>query len=255
MPFTKVQPEKLSSAVVSQIELLILRGVLRPGERLPSERDLADRLGVSRPSLREAISELQAMGLLASKAGSGVYVADVLSSAFSPALAGLFGKHTEAMLDYITFRRDVEALAAERAARFGSESDLKVIQTALDRMAGNGDTNPATDAQLDAQFHSSIIEASHNVVMLHVMRAMFGLLSDGIFYNRQVMFGQSTTREALLAQHVAINEAIQARDPAAARKAMEAHLNFVEQALMDQFKTEHHETIARQRLAHEAEMR
>ncbi|MEL7026007.1 MAG: GntR family transcriptional regulator, partial [Pseudomonadota bacterium] len=64
MPFEKVQPEKLSGAVVRQIELLILEGVLRPGERLPAERELADRLGVSRPSLREAISELQTKGLL-----------------------------------------------------------------------------------------------------------------------------------------------------------------------------------------------
>jgi GntR family transcriptional repressor for pyruvate dehydrogenase complex len=59
MPFLKVQPEKLSSSVVRQIEQLILRGILRPGERLPAERELSDRLGVSRPSLREAIAELR----------------------------------------------------------------------------------------------------------------------------------------------------------------------------------------------------
>lgn len=68
MPFQKVQPEKLSASVVKQIEQLILRGILSPGERLPAERELAERLGVSRPSLRDAIGELQARGLLASKA-------------------------------------------------------------------------------------------------------------------------------------------------------------------------------------------
>ena len=78
MPFQKVQPEKLSSSVVRQIELLILRGILRPGERLPSERELAERLGVSRPSLRDAVSELQERNLLTSKANSGIFVADVL---------------------------------------------------------------------------------------------------------------------------------------------------------------------------------
>lgn len=72
MPFEKVQPEKLSQSVVRQIELLILRGILRPGERLPSERELSERLGVSRPSLREALAELQDAGLLASRAGAGV---------------------------------------------------------------------------------------------------------------------------------------------------------------------------------------
>ena len=85
MPFEPVQAEKLSTSVVRQIEGLILRGILRPGERLPSERELAERLGVSRPSLRDAVAELQDQGLLATRAGSGIYVAEVLGSAFSPA--------------------------------------------------------------------------------------------------------------------------------------------------------------------------
>ena len=116
MPFQKVEAEKLSSAVVRQIESLILRGLLRPGERLPAERDLAVRLGVSRPSLRDALATLQEQGLLSARAGSGIYVADVLGSAFSPALIRLFRAHDDAVFDYITFRRDIESLAAERAA-------------------------------------------------------------------------------------------------------------------------------------------
>ncbi|MGB7240747.1 MAG: GntR family transcriptional regulator, partial [Sulfitobacter sp.] len=95
MPFRPVQPEKLSSAVIRQIEQLILRGILRPGERLPSERDLAERFGVSRPSLRDAIGALQDDGLLAARPGAGVFVADVLGSAFSPAMVQLFARHSE----------------------------------------------------------------------------------------------------------------------------------------------------------------
>ena len=196
MPFQKVQTEKLSIAVVRQIELLILRGILRPGERLPSERELADRMGVSRPSLRDAISELQEQGLLTAKAGSGIYVAEVLGSAFSPALIRLFGSHDEAVFDYLSFRRDMEGLTAERAARLGSDSDLKVIQTIFDKMEAAHDRNAAEEeAQLDAEFHMAIIEASHNVVMLHMMRSMFDLLRQGVFYNRQMMFQQSATRD------------------------------------------------------------
>ena len=99
MPFQKIEPEKLSASVVRQIELLILRGILRPGERLPPERDLSERLGVSRPSLREAVADLQAQGLLTSRAGSGIFVAEVLGSAFSPALLRLFSSHEEAVFD------------------------------------------------------------------------------------------------------------------------------------------------------------
>ncbi|MES0864441.1 FCD domain-containing protein [Ruegeria sp. SCPT10] len=252
MPFQKVQTEKLSLAVVRQIELLILRGILRPGERLPSERELAERMGVSRPSLRDAISNLQEQGLLTPKAGSGIYVAEVLGSAFSPALIRLFSSHDEAVFDYLSFRRDMEGLAAERAARLGSDSDLKVVQTIFDRMQSAHDRNaPEDEAQLDAEFHMAIIEASHNVVMLHMMRSMYDLLRQGVFYNRQMMFQQRATRDALLDQHRAINAALQSRDPDAARVAVELHLDFVERCMQDQQKAVRNEEIAQQRLKHE----
>ncbi len=252
MPFHKVETEKLSLAVVRQIELLILRGILRPGERLPPERDLAERMGVSRPTLRDAISELQAQGLLTAKAGSGIYVAEVLGSAFAPALVRLFGSHDEAVFDYLSFRRDMEGLAAEKAARQGSESDLKVVQAIFDKMQAAHDRNAADDeARLDAEFHMAIIEASHNVVMLHMMRSMYDLLVQGVFYNRQTMFQQRATREAILDQHRSINDALQARNPSAARTAIEQHLDFVERCMADQRKTDQNEAIAQQRLQHE----
>lgn len=253
MPFVKVTPEKLSQTVVRQIEQLILRGILRPGERLPSERDLAEELGVSRPSLRDALADLSNRGLLVSRAGSGVFVADVLGSAFSPALIQLFATHDEAVSDYIAFRRDIEGLAAERAARLGSETDLRVIDTIFRKMeAAHQKRDPSDEAQLDAEFHMAIIEASHNVIMLHMLRSMFDLLRQGVFYNRQMLFRNRMTRDQLLDQHRAMNTAVQARDPAAARAAVEAHLSYVEQAFAEQLRAEKHEAIARQRLDHEA---
>ncbi|MAY32230.1 MAG: FCD domain-containing protein [Rhodovulum sp.] len=252
MPFQKVNPERLSQSVQKQIELLILKGILRPGERLPSERELSERLGVSRPSLREAVGEMQERGLLVSRAGAGIFVAEVLGSAFSPALIKLFGNHDEAVFDYIAFRRDMEGLAAERAARLASDIDLQVIDTVFAKMeAAHPKRNPTDEARLDADFHMAIIEASHNVVMLHMMRSMFELLREGVFYNRQIMFKQRTTRGALLDQHRAINTALQARDPAAARAAVEAHMDYVANSLRDQLTSERNETVARLRLEHE----
>ncbi len=252
MPFRPVEPEKLSTAVIHQIEGLILRGILRPGERLPSERELSERLGVSRPSLREAIASLQDDGLLSSKAGAGVFVADVLGSAFSPALTRLFARNDEAVFDYLSFRRDMEGLAAERAARLGSDTDLQVIDAVYRKMQSAHDKiAPEAEAQLDAEFHLSIIEASHNVIMLHMMRSMYQLLREGVFYNRQVMFKQRITRDTLLEQHAKINDALQARDPIGAREAVVAHLSYVEQCLRDDIKAQSNETIARQRYEHE----
>jgi len=252
MPFLKVTPEKLSSSVVRQIEELILRGILRPGERLPAERELSDRLGVSRPSLRDAIADLSDRGLLTSRAGSGVFVAEVLGSAFSPALTQLFASHDEAVFDYLGFRRDMEGLAAERAARFGSDTDLKVIAAIFTKMeAAHKKRDPADEAELDAQFHMAIIEASHNVIMLHMMRSMFDLLLTGVFYNRQMLFKNRVTRDLLLDQHRAMNAGVQARDPAAARAAIEAHINFVEQSFHEVLRADRNEAIARQRFEKE----
>ena len=252
MPFEPIQPEKISQTVVRQIEQLILRGILKPGERLPSERELSERLSVSRPSLREALAELQDSGLLASRAGSGVFVGDVLGSAFSETLVRLFSSHDEAVFDYIDFRRDMEGLAAHRAATVGSDTDLNITDAIFMKMeAAHAKRNPAEEAALDADFHLSIIEASHNVIMLHMMRSMYQLLQEGVFYNRQVMFKQRTTRDMLLDQHRAINDALQARDAEGARTAVEQHLGFVEDALVNHKKAERHETIAKKRFQHE----
>ena len=252
MPFEKAQSEKLSHSIVRQIELLILRGILRPGERLPSERELAEKMDVSRPSLREAIADLSDRGLVVSRPNAGIYVAEVLGSAFSPALVDLFSRHDEAVADYLSFRRDMEGLAAERAARLASDTDLAVIDEIFRKMeAAHSKRDPTDESQLDAQFHMAIIEAGHNVIMLHMMRSMYDLLRQGVFYNRQMMFKNRTTRDTLLDQHRAINTGLQARDSAAARAAVEAHLDYVEKSLAEQIKAERNDAGARLRLEHE----
>ena len=253
MPFRPVDAEKLSHAVVRQIEDLILRGILRPGERLPAERDLAERLNVSRPSLRDALGTLQDTGLLSAKQGAGVFVGDVLGSAFSPALTDLMARHETAVFDYLSFRRDMEGLAAERAARLGSDTDLKVIASIFAKMEAAHDArDTALEAQLDAQFHMSIIEASHNIVMLHMMRSMSDLLKGGVFFNRQIMFEQQTTRSMLLDQHRAIKDALMARDAPKALKAINTHLDYVEKAMLQHLRSAENEKIAQLRLDHES---
>ena len=253
MPFELVEQEKLSSGVTRQIEELILRGLLRPGERLPSERDLSERMGVSRPSLREALADLQERGLLTSKAGAGVFVADDLGGSFPEAIVKLFATHDLVVFDYLDFRKDMEGLAAERAARIGSDTDLRVIDEIFKRMeAAHSKPDPSDEAALDADFHLAIVEASHNVILLHMMRSTFQLLKEGVFYNRSVMFKQRMTRDELLDQHRQINEALQARDPSGARAAVERHMNFVYEALTGQKKADTNEGFAKKRLAQEA---
>lgn len=249
MPFEKIPAEKLSHAVVRQIEGLILQGVLRPGERLPAERELAETMGVSRPSLREALAEMQQSGLLVPRAGSGVFVAEVLGSAFSPALIRLISEHDRAASDYLAFRRDLEGLAAERAARVAGDGDLAVIDQSFRRMeAAHAQNDPERDAALDVDFHMAIVEAGHNVIALHMMRSMQDLLHKGVLYNRAQVFGLTATKDLLLAQHAAINEALQRRDGPGARKMVEAHLDYVAECLTAQRQADEHDQLARRRL-------
>lgn len=251
MPFQSIQAEKLSKSVVRQIEQLILRGILRPGERLPAERDLAEKLAVSRPSLREALGELQSAGLLIARANAGIFVAEVLGSAFSPALMRLFATHDEAVYDYLAFRKDLEGLSAERTALEGSDTDLQVIDAIYQKMVASKSNRPSDEqARLDAQFHMSICEAGHNVVMLHMMRSMYELLEIGVFYNRQATFRQRSGRDQLLEQHREINAALQARDPHGAKQAVHKHLDFVAGVLQAQDRADRNEKISKLRFLH-----
>jgi GntR family transcriptional repressor for pyruvate dehydrogenase complex len=134
----------------------------------------------------------------------------------------------------------------------GTDTDLAVIHAIFGKMeAAHTKRDPSDEATLDAGFHMAIIEASHNVVMLHMMRSMYDLLHQGVFYNRQMLFRNRTTRDTLLDQHRAINDALQSRDPAAARRAVETHLAFVEAAQQDQLRSRRNENVAQQRLEHE----
>jgi GntR family transcriptional repressor for pyruvate dehydrogenase complex len=255
LPFQKITPERVSDAITRQIETLILRGVLRPGERLPAERDLATKLGASRPSLRDALGDLEERGLVVTRPGAGAFVADVLGSAFAPPLIELFATHDEALFDYLAFRKDLEGLAAERAARFATETDHAVIAEIFQKIeAAHTKRNPQEEATLDADFHMAIVEAAHNVVMLHMMRSIFDLLKKGVFYNRHLLFGVRDTRDLLLEHHRNIHDAIIARNPSAARAAIEEHLGFIENAMREHVRVHAQEEIAKLRFQHVKEM-
>jgi len=253
MPFQKIVAEKISGAVIRQIEELILQGVLRPGDRLPAERELSEAVEVSRPTLREALADLEARGLIVTRPGGGTFVAEVLGSAFAAPLIELFATHDTALFDYIAFRRDMEGLAAERAATYATEVDLAVLDRVFARMEEAArKRKPDEEAAVDAEFHMAIVEAAHNVVMLHMMRSLYDLLVKGVFYNRSVIYALRERRSKLLDQHRAIRDAVVARDPAGARAAVEAHLDFIADALHDASRMRTREQVADLRARHEA---
>ena len=232
--FSRVEHNRTADGVVHQIETLILDGVLRDGDRLPGERDLAQKLDVSRPILREALKELETRGLLTSTHGGGTFVADIVGQVFSKPLAELIARHARATQDYLEYRRELEGLTAELAARRATANDRAILTAVIQRMKaahenGNFDEELASDIEL----HNAIGEAAHNIILMHTMRACYRLLTQGIFYHRQMVFETSGARDRLLAQHLAIHDAVMAGEPEKARQAAEAHIDYIIGAMRD----------------------
>lgn len=229
-----IRPEKAAHAVMNHIEGLILEGTLRPGERLLPERELALRLDVSRPTLRQALKLLEGRGLLTSVPGKGARVAELGQKALTDPLIALLADKPELTDDYLEFRDVVESQAAAMAARRATPIDLDAMRDCLDHIhRAHDDANAEDEAAADAGLHIAIYEASHNLVLLQIMRALAGGLRSDIARNRNRMFTIPAIREILRDQHVAIAQAILDRDPAAAEAAAHAHLSFVRQSERD----------------------
>lgn len=240
-----VHAPRLAEMTAAHLERLILEGVLRPGERLAGERELAERLGVSRPSLREALQMLEGRGLLVTGRG-GTVVAQFLAPMTEP-LAALFSSDERVADDFFEYREAVEAKAAELAAERASAPERDAIRAVIARMEATPEDSDA-EAAADLEFHALIHEASHNLVMLHVMRGLAEMLRRDIFFSRRQVFSQPEVSAALLDQHRAIADAILARDGARASEAMRAHIRYTFAALDHLRRVGSRESVALRRL-------
>ncbi|MFV8823409.1 GntR family transcriptional regulator [Thauera sp. WH-2] len=238
MKATPLQQRRLSDDIVERIETLILEGSLRPGERLPAERALAEDFGVSRPSLREAIQKLVARGLLISRHGGGTFVSDSLGSSFRDPMLELLENNPEAQRDLIEFRHTLEGACAYYAALRATDLDRQRLKAAFERVQDcylqQGRVSRSEEGRTDALFHLAIAEASHNAVLLHTIRSLFDLLEHNVVTNIGGMLPLgSVVRDRLLAQHEALYRAIvDGRADDARRKASE-HLDYVQEVLVD----------------------
>ena len=245
-----IRPAKLADTIADHLEQLILEGSLRPGERLLAERELAQRFDVSRPSLREALEKLEKRGLLTSGRGGSTYVAPLLGEGFTEPLYSALASRPETTFDYLEFRRFVEGSAAYFAALRGTDVDRALIRECFETMeATHGQDDPSDEADADAAFHMSVYEASHNLVMLHIMRSLSDMLRKDVFYNRAKLYQRQGVRELLLEQHRAVYETVMAGDPAAARAAAEAHIDFTRDALQEIAKADARLELSLRRIA------
>ncbi len=245
-----IRPAKLADTIADHLEQMILEGSLRPGERLLAERELAQRFDVSRPSLREALEKLEKRGLLTSGRGGSTFVAPLLGEGFTEPLYAALASRPETTFDYLEFRRFVEGSAAYFAALRGTDVDRALIRECFETMEiAHGKDDPSDEADADAAFHMSVYEASHNLVMLHIMRSLSDMLRKDVFYNRAKLYQRQGVRELLLEQHRAVYQTVMAGDPAAARAAAEAHIDFTRDALLEIAKADARLEVSLRRIA------
>jgi GntR family transcriptional regulator, transcriptional repressor for pyruvate dehydrogenase complex len=251
--FRRIAHSRTADEVIGQIEALILESVLRGGDRLPGERELARRMDVSRPILRDALKELEARGLLVSRHGGGTFVADIVGQVFTQPIAELISRHRKATRDYLEYRREIEGTTASLAARRATDADRENLARLITAMTSAYDRDDfEEEAALDVAMHDAIGECAHNIVLLHTLRACYRLLSDGVFYNRSMVYGLPGARQALLDQHIAICRAVIAGHPVDARIAAERHIDFVAQAMEEAERSDDWQRIADLRLKQRA---
>jgi GntR family transcriptional repressor for pyruvate dehydrogenase complex len=231
-----IRPKKISEEIVNQIKKLISKGDLKPGDRIPSERELATMLGVSRPSVREAIMVLDAMGFLESRQGGGTFVRALTESSIMDPLAKLVEKRDPELLRALAeVRMGLEGWSAYLAAQRADAEDLadmRRLYAVMEKQAAKGGWNP----EVDAEFHYAITAASHNSLQMHVLDSIHSLFHTTIQVALMEFYRQQGHIQLLLTHHREIMEAIAARQPELARQKMMEHLKMVEEKMAQLLK-------------------
>jgi GntR family transcriptional repressor for pyruvate dehydrogenase complex len=216
-------------AVMRQVETALLDGRFGVGARLPSERVMASQYGVSRNTVREAISRLAARGLVRSRPGAGVFVTEQLRTGIVSPWGQLVADHPLLRDDILEFRRVLEGATAYFAALRADPDDQARIAALLMRLeTARACDDTVGEADADARLHEAIALASHNTMFLHLHTSVIGMLREHITLNGTGLRGlDDDTSGHLLLQHRSVCAAIAAGRPEEARTAMQTHIDFV----------------------------
>jgi GntR family transcriptional repressor for pyruvate dehydrogenase complex len=225
IPLKPIKPKRISDQILDQLRELIFRGEFKPGRQIPPERELAEALGVSRTSVRDAISKLVATGLLEQRQGQGTFVCSPGAADKHP-LAKAMAIQDATLEDLLEVRMGLECNAAFLAAKRAVESDLQFLEKSLEEMrlevkAGRLGT------EADVSFHMAVCYATKNPLQVYLMRTFYDYLFVGIKENLAYLYEEPSNIEKIVAQHSAVFQAIRNHDPQQAFAAMQRHIDFV----------------------------
>lgn len=219
MPLEAVEARRLYRQVADQLRSLIDSGEYAVGSRLPTERELAEQLKVSRPTVREALIALEVEGRVRIRVGSGIYVIEPAAPAMAVPAAAVI----EGPFELLRAREFLESAIAEQAARVATKDDVARIDAALDAMENVAHPGEASMVH-DRAFHVAIAGSLCNAVLVRVVGELFDQRLNPYFAQLAHYFESPGTWRTALDEHRAVRDAIAAHDPDAARDAMRAHL-------------------------------
>jgi len=224
MPLQTVEPQRLYRQIAEQLRSLIAAGEFAPGSRLPSERDLAKQLGVSRPSVREALIAMEVEGLIDVRTGSGIYVVNNATAANGRGTpAAPLDPAEWGPLELMRARELVEGEVAALAARHGRKAEVEAIAGALAQMHDEAAARQVPRGG-DEAFHNAVAQACGNDVLRDTVRGYWHARSSPLFERLGDHFENPASWSAALVEHQAVLDAIRSRDAEMARRAMQTHL-------------------------------
>jgi len=221
-----IKAKRVSDQAYEQIRDLIFRGELKPGDRIMPERELAQALGVSRPTVREAIKRLVTMGLLEHRQGQGTFVCSIDAQRETNPMAAVMEGHDASLEELLEVRMGLEGQSAILAAQRATPEDIRVLAKSLEFMLAENAAG-RLGIEEDVSFHMAIAFASHNPVQVHLMKKFHDLLHFGIKENLQALWEEPSSLPTIRRHHQEIFTAIKDHDPDAAYRAMKEHINFV----------------------------
>jgi GntR family transcriptional repressor for pyruvate dehydrogenase complex len=236
MNIKPIVPKRISQSIIEQFILFIVNDDLKAGDRLPAERELSLRFQVSRPSLREALRVLEAIGLVEIRPGGGTFVSDLNITPFLSIIAPLFVRRKGYEVEFLELRIMLELKAAEMAAR-SPRTDKEALL--LPPVLGMKEAFLAGDSEhgvrADIEFHRAIFHIAESYLLQKAAEFVVATLEFSVSHSRKIILeraGGST--EALFQQHQSIYEAIRDGDPEKAKALMETHLRYALGFYLDQ---------------------
>ena len=233
-----IKTKKIYEEIVDQIGLLVADGQLKPGDRLPSERELVERFQVSRASIREAISALEMMGLIEVHAGEGTYIRQVNIDSVGAPLAWMLFIEKDTDLALYEVRKILEVQAAGLAAERAQEDEILDMYEALEVMRRDLEIDRLGE-DADYRFHFAIARATSNKILIRLMNTISDTMQKTLKSSRGKLYEDKTTPERLYQEHRSLYEAIKNHNVLKAQQLMLNHLVGVETQLAKYLLLDH----------------